>query len=667
MNKIDTKKLVNLTKDINILYVEDNDDTRESTLLVFKELFNRVFEGYDGVNGLEVFKENCNEIELIITDINMPRCDGIEMAKEILKIKDTHIILLTAHDEFTFFQKSLEINVDGYLLKPFNISQLLPILKKTVDKINLKKQNKKYMTLLKQYEDITNKSSIVSKTDLKGNITYVNQTFCEISGYKESELIGQPHNIVRHPDVPKSVFRELWNTIQDKKIWQGVVKNRTKAGNSYYVKATVSPILDTNGNIIEYIAVRHDIGEIINDKKQLLDFLENNKFSAIMLIQIEEYNILEKFYNGAIVEEIENSFAVTLMNLIPKELCFKRVYRLGEGIYAFAQSRKICQLSKDEFSKYISILLDKIKKHVVRLENIEYDISVVCSFTFGVFKIYEDAKAGIEKAIKEHKSIVYADGLYDINYEKAKQNIKMIRFIKNAIENDRITSYFQPIVNNKTLEVEKYESLIRLVDCQNNVLSPYYFLDVARKGRYYQKITEITLANSFEALNHVDKDISINISVKDILSKEIRDKIYELLKRYEIFAHRIVFELLESEDVKDMDSIKKFIKLVKQKGVQIAIDDFGAGYSNYERILIYEPDILKIDGSLIKNIITKKLSQDIVETIILFAKRQNLKIVAEYIENEEIQNRIKTLGIEYSQGYYFGRPESISFYKNKLS
>ena len=664
MSTIDTKELLKKTKNINILYAEDNQDTKESTLLIFKELFCKVHVADDGLEGLEIFKTNQNEIDLIITDINMPKFDGIEMSKEILKIKDVKIILLSAHDEFEFFQRSLEIGVDGYLLKPFNISQLLPVLEKTIQKINLKKQNEEYFSLLKQYEDITNKSSIVSKTDLAGVITYVNDTFCKISGYTKEELIGKPHNIVRHPDVPKSVFKELWSTIKNKGIWQGVVKNRTKKGNSYYVKATVSPILDAKGNIIEYIAVRHDIGEIINDKKQLFDFLENNKFSVIMLLQIEDYNVLEKLYDKAIVEEIESNFANALTNLVPSEFCFEKVYRLGEGLYAFAQNRKKCQLTKEDFSKYASILLDRVRKHIVKLKEIEYDISVVCSYTFGVFKIYEDAKVGIEKALTESKSIVYADGLYDINYEKAKQNIKIIRFIKNALENDRIVSYFQPIINNETLHVEKYESLIRLIDSKGNILTPYLFLDIARKGRYYQKITQITLEKSFEALKKTDKEISINISVKDIISKKIRDKIYELLDRYDSLSKRIVFELLENEDVNRMDIIEKFIKSIKKKGAQIAIDDFGTGYSNYERILIYEPDILKIDGSLIKNITTKKLSQDIVESIILFAKKQNLKVVAEFVENEEILKFIKNLGIEYSQGYHFGKPAPLSFYEN---
>ena len=94
-------------------------------------------------------------------------------------------------------------------------------------------------------------------------------------------------------------------------------------------------------------------------------------------------------------------------------------------------------------------------------------------------------------------------------------------------------------------------------------------------------------------------------------------------------------------------------------GVQIAIDDFGAGYSNFERLLEFEPDILKIDGSLIKNIITDHYSKNVVETIVNFAKKQNIKTIAEYVENEEIFNFLNELGVDYSQGYFFGKPEDL--------
>ena len=113
------------------------------------------------------------------------------------------------------------------------------------------------------------------------------------------------------------------------------------------------------------------------------------------------------------------------------------------------------------------------------------------------------------------------------------------------------------------------------------------------------------------------------------------------------------------ESVKDFELIKTFIYDVKKLGVKIAVDDFGAGYSNFERLLDYQPDILKIDGCLIQNIETNSYSLSVVKTIINFAKEQNIKTIAEFVENEAIFNILNELGVDYSQGYYFGKPEAL--------
>jgi PAS domain S-box-containing protein len=122
--------------------------------------------------------------------------------------------------------------------------------------------------LLEQYRKALDETAIVSKTDIHGKITFVNDKFCKISGYSRDELIGKPHNIVRHPDTPKSLFKELWETILSKKVFKGIIKNRKKDGSYYYVDSTIIPITNKSGDIIEFIAVRYDITELINKRQE---------------------------------------------------------------------------------------------------------------------------------------------------------------------------------------------------------------------------------------------------------------------------------------------------------------------------------------------------------------------------------------------------------------
>lgn len=106
---------------------------------------------------------------------------------------------------------------------------------------------------------------VVSKTDLKGNITYANDLFCKLTGYSREELIGEPHSLVRHKDIPKSVYKDMWDTIQKGDIWTGIVPNVGKGGALYVVDTTVQPIFDDKGNITEYISVRRVINDLMED------------------------------------------------------------------------------------------------------------------------------------------------------------------------------------------------------------------------------------------------------------------------------------------------------------------------------------------------------------------------------------------------------------------
>ncbi|WP_457748968.1 PAS domain-containing sensor histidine kinase [Sulfurimonas sp.] len=123
--------------------------------------------------------------------------------------------------------------------------------------------------MLEQYKEAIEKSNIISKTDVNGIITFVNDEFCKISGYSKEELIGKNHNIVRHPDVPASVFKALWETIKAKKTYKATVKNRAKDGRTFYVNTTVIPILDEKNNIEEFVAIRYDVTKEVFYKKSL--------------------------------------------------------------------------------------------------------------------------------------------------------------------------------------------------------------------------------------------------------------------------------------------------------------------------------------------------------------------------------------------------------------
>ena len=250
-------------------------------------------------------KLNTSNINLIILDMELPDRHGLDVLEEIRQ-RDSFckipVIIVSGSDDAELIRSCLKSGASDFIKKPFNIEEftLKVDIATTTNRACMEIVcNQK---ILDEYKTAVDNSTIVSKTNPKGIITFVNEKFCEISGYTKEELIGHNHNMVRHPDMDSKCFKDMWSTIQSKKSWTGKVKNLKKDGTAYYVQSTINPIVDYNGNIIEYIGIRTDITELELIKNELKDnlniskrnFKEVYKTSQEYQKAIDESNILSR-------------------------------------------------------------------------------------------------------------------------------------------------------------------------------------------------------------------------------------------------------------------------------------------------------------------------------------------------------------------------------------
>jgi len=203
-----------------VLYAEDDQENQR----VFKEIlstyFNDVKCANDGLEAISFF--DANGADIVITDLNMPKADGLRVAKYIKKNSpQTPVLIISAHSDYQKLTQAIEIGVDGYTLKPIRIEKFIAQINRITDRLNLLKRSQHYEKLLKEHKEAIDRSAIVSKTDIHGRITYVNEAFAKISQYAPEELLGKPHNIIRHPDVPAAIFKDLSYipTKKSKKRW----------------------------------------------------------------------------------------------------------------------------------------------------------------------------------------------------------------------------------------------------------------------------------------------------------------------------------------------------------------------------------------------------------------------------------------------------------------
>ncbi len=236
-----------------------------------ENFFENIIEAVDGDDGydkyMEYYEANSNYFDIVVSDITMPKMDGIVMCKLILEQnKKQPILIVSAHNESEKLQELIHLGISHFIHKPIKVFQLSSALSEIVQTIKIQRQEaeeiKKIETLNHELDALVNSFDtyvIASRTDLKGIITYASKAYENISGYTKEELLGKPHNLVRHPDMPKEAFQEMWDTIQAGKLWIGEVKNLKKDGNFYWVEAYVAPYYDASKKHIGYSAIRLDI------------------------------------------------------------------------------------------------------------------------------------------------------------------------------------------------------------------------------------------------------------------------------------------------------------------------------------------------------------------------------------------------------------------------
>lgn len=500
------------------------------------------------------------------------------------------------------------------------------------------------------------------------HITFANKQFLDFLSLSSlDDFYAHYHNIqdlfiYEEETSLLSWLKSLLSSGKDKKV---IMQN--KDGEKLYVKIRGELLEHSN----EYLIITQDITaeekhakEIENlyqvdhltslpNRLKLIKDIEMHDELALAIIDIDSFKVINDFYGHLIGDFIIKEVAKRVQHYISHEnLCF---YRLPSDSFAILNKRHI---EKEYFEIIVISIIQIIAKTPFIYKDTDKDIEIFVTVTSGIVFEKESAMAHANLALLEAKKthqdyiIYHTDMRQEIAY---KDNMEWVQKIKTAITNNKIVPYFQPIVNNTTKQIEKYECLVRLVDEEDKVISPFLFLNIAKHSKLYESITKIMIKKSFQAFANTHYEFSINLSIEDITDYNLFGYIKSMLDIYPL-ANRVCFELLETERIEDYQVISNFVSEVRELGCKVSIDDFGSGYSNFSHLLNLKFDYLKIDASLIKDIHLDRHKQIIVKTIVTFANELSIKTIGEFVESKEVYDFITDLGITYSQGYYFSPP-----------
>lgn len=554
---LDVYNIIQKTKKYSALCIDDEPSLLLNQAELLGMFFNKIYTAGNAQEGLEIYSKNCQNIDAVFTDINMPVMNGVEFIKSIKGINPLqYITVISARGDSELFKELINQGTNGYLTKPLKSDELISCLN----------------NMLTYFEHALN-----NKTSRNGSCDLLSAVNGDNSFIFTDHLTG------------------------------------------LYSKAKLDECL---------------LGE--------------NRYSLI-LVDVDNMDQINCKYGYNIGDQVLQSVARIL-----KEFEFEKC--------------KIFRLVSDEFvllfDENDSGFVEEVSKKIIKkfyekkIQTDVHDIDLTC--TIGISRgkgldLVRQAHIAIKESRQIGKEKFYYFSSNSSFAQKKQKDLKWLKKIKKIIKENSLIPYYQPIFDNKKNKIKKYESLARILEI-NRIIKPYYFLESAKLFNLIPDVTKIMIENVFKYIADKDYDFAINITAEDMKQDDFIPFVLQKIKKYRINKENIIFEILENTLIDGNDKVLKTLKVLRKEGFQIAVDDFGKESLNLKALHDIKIDYIKIDGVFIESLLEDKKSVKIVESIIKLADSIGAKTVAESVSSKAILEKVKKMGIDYSQGYFIGKP-----------
>jgi len=530
--------------------------------------------------------------------------------------------------------------------------------------------------------------SAIIITNRHGIIEYVNPKFTTISGYSSEETIGKTPRILKSGETPLELYQNLWKTITEGHEWKGEFYNKRKDGSYYWAHDSISAVKNEQGEISHFIGIQEDVTNRYEMAEKLsyqashdaltglinryeferrvenltTGILETNYEHALCYMDLDQFKIINDTCGHAAGDELLRQLSRVMKNAIRKQ---DTLSRLGGDEFGLLLER--CSLEKAHH--VAETILNKIQNY-----NFTWDEKVFkVGISIGLIAINKsfsnltelmqcvDAACYMAKDLGRNRIHVY----HHEDKELALRHGQMqwVSRIDQALADNRFRLYAQTIKPLDGSNTIHYELLIRMVDNDGTIIPPGAFLPAAERFDLMEKIDQWVISEAFNLLQSCPKFldtihfISINLSGPSLSNLKLYDHIIKLFKKTNVIPEKICFEVTETVAISKLDSAVNFITKLKKIGCQFALDDFGSGLSSFGYLKNIPVDYLKIDGIFVKDIASDPIDYAMVKSINEIAHVMGKKTIAEFVENDEIIQRLKILGVDYAQGYGIDEPQ----------
>ena len=536
-------------------------------------------------------------------------------------------------------------------------------------------------------------------TDREGNIEYVNPKFTTITGYSENEAIGKWPDIISSEDTDSEIYKDLWQTLLSGLEWRGELKNRKKNGDLYWAQEVIAPMLDESNKVTHFIVTQQDITEAhqLNEKKayqashdSLTGLMNRQEFEqrlkraissskrdltehALCFLDLDQFKVVNDTCGHVAGDEMLRQIGSLLSTNVRSR---DTLARLGGDEFALLmehcgieQAHQACEQlillfqhfrfhwEEHVFTLRVSVGLSIIDQHIKDYAEAMNNVDMAC------YAAKNNGRNQVKVHTEDHARL-----------QKRRGEIHWSNEISSALDNDRLLLYAQPIVAlNEDASCVGYEVLLRLQMGDGTIVPPGAFLPAAERYHLAVRIDRWVVNHTLHWMNQHQHElahigsISINLSGQSLNDEAMIDYIIREFERSDIPAGKIKFEITETAAIANLHDATLFIKTLGEFGCRFALDDFGSGLSSFAYLKNLKVDTLKIDGMFVKDMLTDTLDYEMVKSINQIGHVMGLETVAEFVESEEILDKLKEIGVDYAQGYGLGKPVSIDEILKKQS
>jgi diguanylate cyclase (GGDEF)-like protein/PAS domain S-box-containing protein len=685
----------------SILVIEDNADTRHLVERILTSRFT-IDTAVDGESGLNLWRKN--DYALVLLDVMLPGLSGNQVLEQIMQENPAQsVVIMTANHTMELAEELMLNGAADFVTKPFRAEQLRRVCETATRREDFMISNEQFASKVEslqqsqtEYKQILDAhqllldqlGSVVIELDTLGKITFLNKAWEKLTGYKTESSI----QLAFVEFIEPAEFSNLNTREQLQPILTGKVnslhcefKLKNKANDDLWVEARLELTLcndnksySISGTIdditsrkkaqrdLEYLAMHDGLTGLYN--RHYFE-IELNQYSAtaargsgphaLLYLDLDHFKVINDTAGHHHGDSVLRNISTLIRNRLRKADFFARIGGDEFALILPHTNQNIALKIADNVCKLLDEYQCKIAGETFNV-NCSIGISEITGIEENAEEYMKQADIALYAAKKQGRNMAHIYDQEDIHSKELQVSLEWIRRIHQAVADDSLVLYFQPVVKIETRKIAYYEALVRL-ELDGKIVPPGDFIPALEREGDMKLLDRQVIAKAIKYLaEHPELHrIAINLSAQGFSDERLVPIIQEALTINNVAAERIIFELTESASLSNIGETQKIISRIGELGCEFSIDDFGTGFSTFNYLKQIPAQSVKIDGSFVVDLASNSVDLALVKAIYEVASALGKKTVAEFVENEETLTILKEIGVTYAQGYHLGKPIPI--------